>query len=101
MKYNAKSQRPISRQIGPQLKAQRLARNMTLEEVAEKSKLTVAAIYRMENGLTCSASNSYEAVAEAIGVSYGVVVHQAELASLKEKEAGKEEPKAGGEPPAN
>lgn len=81
MKYAIKDQRPISKNIGPLLKQARLKHGLTLKSVAEQAGITSAALFRLENAMTCSASNTYERVAEAMGVNYALIVHEAGILS--------------------
>lgn len=69
----SKQRMPISAKIGPVLKQVRDALGLKQESVAQQAGLSAVAVCRMENGLTCSASDNYEREAEALGVSYELV----------------------------
>jgi transcriptional regulator with XRE-family HTH domain len=69
-----KQRMPVSGRIGLVLKQLRLALGIKQEDAATQADMTPVAVSRMENGLTCSAADSYEREAEVLGVNYEVVV---------------------------
>lgn len=73
--FNPGKQRmPVSAKIGPVLMQLREALGIKQEDAATQADLTPVTVSRMENGLTCSAADTYEREAEVLGIDYEVVV---------------------------
>ncbi len=70
----SKERMPVSYCLGLVLKLLREALGLNQETVAHHASLSVVGLCRMENGLTCSAADNYERVAEALGLDFGLVV---------------------------
>jgi transcriptional regulator with XRE-family HTH domain len=69
-----KERMPVSGRIGPVLMQLREALGIKQEDAATQADLTPVTVSRMENGLTCSAADSYEREAKVLGIDYEVVV---------------------------
>lgn len=72
-----KQRMPVSSRIGLVLKQLREALGIKQEDAATQADLTPVTVCRMENGLTCSAADTYEREAEVLGIDYEVVVAMA------------------------
>jgi transcriptional regulator with XRE-family HTH domain len=69
-----KQRMPVSGKLGPVLMQLREALGIKQEDAATQADLTPVTLSRMENGLTCSAADTYEREAEALGIDYELVV---------------------------
>lgn len=66
-KYSPKVIR-VSRQLGTQIKRSRLARKLSQEVIAERARLSVSSLQRVEKGDPAVAMGSYLMVLLALGI---------------------------------
>jgi transcriptional regulator with XRE-family HTH domain len=67
IKYGPKVIR-VSRQLGAQIKRSRLARKLSQELIAERARLSLSSLQRMEKGDPAVAMGSYLMVLLALGI---------------------------------
>ena len=68
-----KERMPISASLGPVMGQLRRALGIRQEDAAHEAGITPVALCRMERGLTCSSSDSYEREAQALGIDYELI----------------------------
>jgi len=71
----------VKKLIGKKLKSSRLKRDKTIQELAEKSRVSSNMISRIERGLTTPSVEILMKLAEALGVSLSYFVEEAEKGS--------------------
>ena len=67
IKFSPKVTR-VNRQLGAQIKRSRLAREVTQELIAERSRISVSTLKRIENGDPAVAMGSYLMVLHALSI---------------------------------
>jgi transcriptional regulator with XRE-family HTH domain len=67
IKYSPKVTR-VNRQLGAQIKRSRLARKLSQELIAERARLSLSSLQRMEKGDPAVAMGSYLMVLLALGI---------------------------------
>lgn len=78
-----KQMMPTTQHLGARLRHHREEAKKKLEDVAEAADLSPVGLHNLETAKASSKSDSYERVAEAVGVSYPVVVMEAYLEANK------------------
>ena len=68
-----KERMPISANLGPVMGQLRRALGIRQEDAEHEAGITPVALCRMERGLTCSSSDSYEREAQALGIDYELI----------------------------
>ena len=71
----------VKKLIGKKLKATRLKNDMTIQELAERSKVSSNMISRIERGLTIPSVEILMKLADAFGMSINFFVEEAEKGS--------------------
>ncbi|MBL9132347.1 MAG: helix-turn-helix domain-containing protein [Verrucomicrobiaceae bacterium] len=81
---SAKEMMPVTGRLGAVLRRWREQMGKSLEEVAEAAGLTPVGLHNLETGKASSKSDSYERVAEALGLCYPLIVLEAFVESRPE-----------------
>jgi len=79
-----KEMRPMTRRLGFVLRQHRIRLRLSLGTVASAAGITPLALHNLETGKTSSRSDTYERVAEAMGLEYVMITLEAHLLAQRE-----------------